>query len=168
MRPRRLPEGGASAASARRTCMRQNRLPQRLRRAGRFMANRQPGTLCGGAFGIWIGLCGLFVRLKSGLSFINPALLNSACGFPSHAIKIRRRTSMADNDKENAAAYWKANVRLITWSLVVWALVSYGFGILLRPLVSGIPVGERILASGSLNRVPSSCSLRSSSTTRGG
>ena len=48
---------------------------------------------------------------------------------------------MADNDKENAAAYWKANVRLITWSLVVWALVSYGFGILLRPLVSGIPVG---------------------------
>jgi len=49
--------------------------------------------------------------------------------------------SMANNDKENAAAYWKANVRLIIWSLVVWALVSYGFGILLRPLVSGIPVG---------------------------
>jgi len=48
---------------------------------------------------------------------------------------------MADNDKENAAAYWKANVRLITWSLVVWALVSYGFTILLRPLLSGIPVG---------------------------
>ncbi len=41
-------------------------------------------------------------------------------------------------DAEN---YWKANLRLILGSLVVWALVSYGFGILLRPLLSGIPVG---------------------------
>ena len=47
---------------------------------------------------------------------------------------------MAD-DKSNSAAYWKANVRLITWSLVVWALVSYGFGIILRPMLAGIPVG---------------------------
>lgn len=47
---------------------------------------------------------------------------------------------MAD-DKSNSAAYWKANVRLITWSLVVWALVSYGFGILLRPMLAGISVG---------------------------
>ena len=45
------------------------------------------------------------------------------------------------SDKANAAAYWKANVRLITWCLVVWALVSYGFAILLRPLLAGIPVG---------------------------
>lgn len=48
---------------------------------------------------------------------------------------------MADDDKSNAAAYWKANVRLITISLVVWALVSYGFAIILRPLLAGIPVG---------------------------
>ncbi|MFG3452518.1 MULTISPECIES: DUF4212 domain-containing protein [Pseudomonadaceae] len=48
---------------------------------------------------------------------------------------------MADDDKRNADAYWKANVRLITWSLIVWALVSYGFAIVLRPLLSGIPVG---------------------------
>ncbi|AHL77141.1 membrane protein [Stutzerimonas stutzeri] len=48
---------------------------------------------------------------------------------------------MADDDKNNAAAYWKANVRLITISLVVWALVSYGFAIILRPLLAGIPVG---------------------------
>ncbi|CAM3587527.1 MULTISPECIES: DUF4212 domain-containing protein [Halomonas] len=47
---------------------------------------------------------------------------------------------MAD-DKANAAAYWKANVRLITGCLIVWALVSYGFAILLRPLLAGIPVG---------------------------
>ncbi|WP_313085772.1 DUF4212 domain-containing protein [Pseudomonas sp.] len=48
---------------------------------------------------------------------------------------------MADDDKKNADAYWKANVRLITMCLVVWALVSYGFAILLRPLLAGIPVG---------------------------
>ena len=45
------------------------------------------------------------------------------------------------SDKANAAAYRKANVRLITWSLVVWALVSYGFAMILRPLVAGISVG---------------------------
>ena len=45
------------------------------------------------------------------------------------------------SEKANAAAYWKANVRLITWSLVVWALVSYGFAMILRPLVAGISVG---------------------------
>ena len=47
---------------------------------------------------------------------------------------------MAD-DKSNAAAYWKANLRLIIGCMIVWALVSYGFGILLRPLLSGIPIG---------------------------
>ena len=45
------------------------------------------------------------------------------------------------SDQANAAAYWKANVRLITWSLIVWALVSYGFAILLRPMLAGISVG---------------------------
>ena len=47
---------------------------------------------------------------------------------------------MAD-EKSNAAAYWSANVRLIFGSLFVWALVSYGFAILLRPLLAGIPIG---------------------------
>ncbi|MFO8140315.1 MAG: DUF4212 domain-containing protein [Marinobacter sp.] len=41
-------------------------------------------------------------------------------------------------DAEN---YWKANLRLIFGSLVIWALVSYGFAILLRPMIAGIPVG---------------------------
>ncbi len=38
-------------------------------------------------------------------------------------------------------AYWKANIRLITICLVIWAVCSYGFGILLRPMLSGIAVG---------------------------
>ena len=47
---------------------------------------------------------------------------------------------MTEHDR-NAAAYWSANLRLIIGSLIVWALVSYGGGILLRPLLSGISVG---------------------------
>ncbi|MGD9858531.1 MAG: DUF4212 domain-containing protein [Marinobacterium sp.] len=47
---------------------------------------------------------------------------------------------MAD-DKSKAAQYWSTNLRLIFGSLVVWAIVSYGFGILLRPMLSGIAVG---------------------------
>ena len=46
---------------------------------------------------------------------------------------------MSDENKD--AEYWSANIRIILWSLVVWAVVSFGFGILLRPLLSGIPVG---------------------------
>ena len=44
-------------------------------------------------------------------------------------------------DTSNSDAYWKANKRLIGGCLAVWALVSYGFAILLRPLLAGIPVG---------------------------
>lgn len=46
---------------------------------------------------------------------------------------------MSQDDENNA--YWSANVRLIMISLVIWAVVSFGFGIVLRPLLSGIPVG---------------------------
>ena len=46
---------------------------------------------------------------------------------------------MSDDSKDNA--YWSANLRLIAWSLVIWSLVSFGFGILLRPMLSGIKVG---------------------------
>ncbi|GHB45655.1 membrane protein [Pseudovibrio japonicus] len=46
---------------------------------------------------------------------------------------------MSDNSSKNA--YWSANMRIIKISLVIWALVSFGFGILLRPLLSGISVG---------------------------
>lgn len=42
---------------------------------------------------------------------------------------------------QRAKDYWRANLRLIAGCLVVWALSSYGFGMLLRPLVSGISIG---------------------------
>ncbi|MCF6444217.1 DUF4212 domain-containing protein [Nereida sp. MMG025] len=42
---------------------------------------------------------------------------------------------------EDGAGYWKANIRMIQISLVIWAVVSFGFGILLRPMLSGIEVG---------------------------
>ncbi len=42
---------------------------------------------------------------------------------------------------EDNGAYWSANIRTITVCLVIWALVSFGFGILLRPLIAGIEVG---------------------------
>ena len=45
------------------------------------------------------------------------------------------------NDKEAGLAYWRANINLVKISLVIWALVSFGFAILLRPMLSGIPVG---------------------------
>ncbi|MBP8932116.1 MAG: DUF4212 domain-containing protein [Paracoccus sp.] len=45
------------------------------------------------------------------------------------------------NDKQATNAYWRANVRIIWICMAIWAMVSYGFGILLRPLVSGIKVG---------------------------
>ena len=38
-------------------------------------------------------------------------------------------------------AYWKANIRLVTIHLIVWAFVSYFCGIILRPVLSGIAVG---------------------------
>lgn len=46
---------------------------------------------------------------------------------------------MSDNSGQ---AYWAANVRLITVCLIIWAIVSYGFGILLRPMLdSMVPFG---------------------------
>lgn len=47
--------------------------------------------------------------------------------------------AMSENSSNNA--YWAANKRIILISLVIWALVSFGFGILLRPMLSGIAVG---------------------------
>ena len=44
-------------------------------------------------------------------------------------------------DSTEGAAYWSANLKLIRNILIVWALVSFGGGILLRPLLSGIAVG---------------------------
>jgi putative solute:sodium symporter small subunit len=46
-----------------------------------------------------------------------------------------------DKNKSSAEQYWRANLRLILGCLIVWALVSYGFAILLRPFLVGITVG---------------------------
>jgi putative solute:sodium symporter small subunit len=45
------------------------------------------------------------------------------------------------SDQSDPSGYWRANIRIVAVCLVIWALVSFGFGILLRPLLSGIPVG---------------------------
>lgn len=45
-------------------------------------------------------------------------------------------------DPEKAKAYWQRNVKVITWLLVIWALVSYVFGILLAPTLAGIKIGQ--------------------------
>ncbi len=46
---------------------------------------------------------------------------------------------MSENSSSNE--YWSANIRLVKFCLVIWAVVSFGFGIILRPLLSGIAVG---------------------------
>ncbi|UTW47229.1 DUF4212 domain-containing protein [Bacterioplanoides sp. SCSIO 12839] len=44
----------------------------------------------------------------------------------------------SDDDKQ---AYWRRNISLMMKLLVLWAVVSYGFGILLRDVLDAIPVG---------------------------
>ena len=44
----------------------------------------------------------------------------------------------SDDDKK---AYWRRNLNLMFSLLAIWALVSYGFGIVLRPLIDMIPAG---------------------------
>jgi len=48
---------------------------------------------------------------------------------------------MSSQQDLSGAAYWKANIRLVTICLVIWAVCSYGFGIILRPVLDVIPVG---------------------------
>ncbi len=50
-----------------------------------------------------------------------------------------KSTHSANSGDRNA--YWSANLRIITISLVIWFIASFGFGILLRPMLSGIAVG---------------------------
>ncbi len=42
---------------------------------------------------------------------------------------------------ENRAAYWKANLSLLTVLLIIWFVVSYGFGILLVEPLNAISLG---------------------------
>ena len=43
--------------------------------------------------------------------------------------------------QSSADQYWAANKRLLAGCLIVWAVVSFGCGIILRPLLSGIEIG---------------------------
>ncbi|MBU2994411.1 DUF4212 domain-containing protein [Octadecabacter sp. 1_MG-2023] len=45
------------------------------------------------------------------------------------------------SEQPDPKAYWAANMRVIKISLVIWAIVPFGFGILLRPMLSGIQIG---------------------------
>lgn len=42
---------------------------------------------------------------------------------------------------ERDKLYWSTNLRLIIITLAIWAFVSYGLGLLLRPLFMGIHIG---------------------------
>ena len=42
---------------------------------------------------------------------------------------------------KNLQEYWKKNLRLLTILLVVWFVVSYGFGILLAEPLNSIKIG---------------------------
>ena len=45
------------------------------------------------------------------------------------------------SEQPDPSAYWTANLRVIKVSLIIWAIVPFGFGILFRPLLSGISIG---------------------------
>ena len=47
---------------------------------------------------------------------------------------------MSDTN-ENGRRYWSANLRLLTICLVIWFVVSYGFGILLVEPLNAIQLG---------------------------
>ena len=38
-------------------------------------------------------------------------------------------------------AYWKANLKLMAGCLIVWFVVSYGFGILIKDQLNAISIG---------------------------
>jgi putative solute:sodium symporter small subunit len=58
-------------------------------------------------------------------------------------------------DQRKMAEYWKRNLGIMTVLLIIWGVVSYGFGILLvKPLnsisVGGFPLGFWFAQQGSI------------------
>jgi putative solute:sodium symporter small subunit len=45
-------------------------------------------------------------------------------------------------EKEEKLDYWRQNIRLIRWLLLVWFLVSLGAGILFVTLLNGMSIGN--------------------------
>lgn len=54
---------------------------------------------------------------------------------------VDRPDRTPDASQDESGEYWQTNIRIIRICLVIWAVVSFGFGIILRPLLAGIPVG---------------------------
>ena len=46
---------------------------------------------------------------------------------------------MSNNSENNG--YWSANIRIVIFCMIIWFAVSFGAGILLRPLLAGIQIG---------------------------
>lgn len=58
-------------------------------------------------------------------------------------------------DNNAAQQYWKANLRLLSILLIIWFVVSYGFGILLVDVlnniwIAGFPLGFWFAQQGSI------------------
>ncbi len=45
------------------------------------------------------------------------------------------------NMRAGKGLYWRANLKLMAILLSIWALVSFGFGIFLRPFLDGFSLG---------------------------
>ncbi len=45
------------------------------------------------------------------------------------------------NDAQQAGAYWRANLRLMAWLLIIWFAVSFGAGILFVDALNQIQIG---------------------------
>ena len=45
---------------------------------------------------------------------------------------------MSDNSRKE---YWQKNIKLVTWLLVIWFVVSFGFGIILVQPLNAISIG---------------------------
>lgn len=45
---------------------------------------------------------------------------------------------MSFEDKSKAEGYWKENIRLVTILLIIWAIVSFGCGVLFVPFLNEI------------------------------
>lgn len=62
---------------------------------------------------------------------------------------------MSPDQSEQRIAYWKRNVRMLLWLLVVWFVVSYGCGILFVDFLNqfhlgGFPLGFWFAQQGSI------------------
>jgi|TARA_R100001509_G_scaffold88636_2_gene50612 putative solute:sodium symporter small subunit len=61
---------------------------------------------------------------------------NSIAGRQGSFHFLGRRRAM----DEQSAAYWKRNVKLVTTLLIIWFVVSYGFGILFVDVMNNIKI----------------------------